>query len=55
MRSLAFAEYLSFQLGHPVLDRTGLTGAFEIKVEWVPDQIPSREQRCPNWPKTPYF
>jgi uncharacterized protein (TIGR03435 family) len=33
----AFARYLSPTLGRTVLDRTGLTGAFEIKLEWAPD------------------
>jgi uncharacterized protein (TIGR03435 family) len=33
----AFARYLSPTLGRTVLDRTGLTGAFDIKLEWTPD------------------
>lgn len=28
---------LSSQLGHPVLDRTGLTGNFDFTLEWTPD------------------
>jgi len=26
-------------LGHPVLDRTGLTGNFDINLEWTPDDL----------------
>jgi len=36
---LAFAELLSLRLGRPVLDRTGLSGIFEIKAEWAPDPV----------------
>lgn len=32
-----FAEYLSERLDRPVVDRTGLTGLFSIRVEWTPD------------------
>jgi len=31
------ATVLSNQLGRPVLDRTGLKGHFDIKLEWTPD------------------
>lgn len=30
-------QSLSRQLGRPVLDRTGLTGGFHLKLEWTPD------------------
>jgi uncharacterized protein (TIGR03435 family) len=33
----SFARYLSPILGRAVRDRTGLTGAFDIKLEWTPD------------------
>jgi uncharacterized protein (TIGR03435 family) len=33
----AFARSLSSTLGRTVLDQTGLTGAFDIKLEWTPD------------------
>jgi uncharacterized protein (TIGR03435 family) len=36
-----FAHYLSPILGRIVLDRTGLAGAFDIKLEWAPDDDPS--------------
>ena len=32
-----FAMILSNQLGRPVIDRTGLTGPFDVKLEWTPD------------------
>jgi uncharacterized protein (TIGR03435 family) len=31
------ADYLSHRLGRPVLDQTGLDGAYAIALEWVPD------------------
>lgn len=31
------ATVLSNQLGRPVLDRTGLTGRYDIKLQWTPD------------------
>jgi uncharacterized protein (TIGR03435 family) len=35
----SFAEFLSIQLGRPVIDRTGLTGTFDIRVNWAPDPV----------------
>ena len=32
------AELLSSFLGRTLIDRTGLTGAYDIKLEWVPDE-----------------
>ena len=34
----AFANVLSNQLGHAVLDKTGLTGRYDVKLEWTPDE-----------------
>jgi uncharacterized protein (TIGR03435 family) len=35
----ALARALSHALGRPVLDRTGLTGSYDITLEWTPDEI----------------
>jgi uncharacterized protein (TIGR03435 family) len=34
-----FAEFLSVQLDRPVLDDTGLSGAFEITLDWTVDTV----------------
>jgi uncharacterized protein (TIGR03435 family) len=34
---VSFAEYLSGKLDRPVLDETGLDGAYEFRLEWAPD------------------
>jgi uncharacterized protein (TIGR03435 family) len=36
-----FAVLLSRQLKQPVLDRTGLRGFYDFKIEWLPDDLPS--------------
>jgi uncharacterized protein (TIGR03435 family) len=36
----ALVFQLSSQLGRPVVDKTGLTGKYEIKLEWTRDQGP---------------
>ena len=34
-----FAHFLSFNTDRAVLDRTGLTGPFELELEWTPDPL----------------
>jgi uncharacterized protein (TIGR03435 family) len=34
----SLARFLSRQAGRPVVDKTGLTGAYDVKLEWSPDQ-----------------
>jgi uncharacterized protein (TIGR03435 family) len=35
------ADQLASQLEHPVVDKTALTGAYNLKLEWVPDDQPA--------------
>jgi uncharacterized protein (TIGR03435 family) len=35
------ANQLAEQLVHPVVDKTGLTGAYTLKLEWTPDDQPA--------------
>jgi uncharacterized protein (TIGR03435 family) len=32
-----FAEFLSDEAGRPVVDRTGLTGSYDMTLDWAPD------------------
>jgi uncharacterized protein (TIGR03435 family) len=40
-------ETLTWVLGRPVLDQTGLEGAFDYKLEWSPDEAQVRSQEAP--------
>lgn len=40
-------ETLSWVLGRRVFDRTGLTGAFDYKLEWAPDDLQLRSDESP--------
>ena len=48
-------ETLSPFLGRPVLDKTGLDGAYDYKLEWTPDaiQVSSEENGGPSDPNVP--
>lgn len=36
----SLARFLSRQAGRPVVDKTGLAGNYDVKLEWSPDQNP---------------
>jgi uncharacterized protein (TIGR03435 family) len=42
-----FSQFLSAQLGRPVIDRTGLTGQYEIALRWVMDTMRRTENDSP--------
>jgi uncharacterized protein (TIGR03435 family) len=42
-----FANTLGMFAGRIVLDRTGLTGAFDVDLTWTPDQMPQRPPGAP--------
>lgn len=52
-RSIAdFAQKLSVALGCPVLDKTGLAGEYDFKLDWAPDDIEAKSPStgAPNNP-----
>jgi uncharacterized protein (TIGR03435 family) len=50
----AFAVLLSRLIKQPVLDRTGLTGLYDLKLEWTPDDAPLSADTGPT-PKPDVF
>lgn len=40
-------EALTWLLGQPVLDRTGLEGGFDFQLEWSPDEMQTRSTEAP--------
>jgi len=40
-------DALTWLLGRPVLDRTGLEGSFDYKLEWSPDETQLQSQEAP--------
>jgi uncharacterized protein (TIGR03435 family) len=44
---------LSMFVGRVVLDRTGLTGTFDVNLTWTPDQMPQRPPGAPDPPVDP--
>ena len=43
------AEVLEVLMGEPVIDKTGINGLFDVKLEWTPDerQLPGRDLNTP--------
>ena len=48
-------NFLTQQLGRPVIDKTGLTGLFDVKLEWTPgsEQAPGPFGPNPDAPPPP--
>lgn len=46
-------EVLESLLGEPVIDETGITGLFSMKLEWTPDALQSRDGDLNNTPASP--
>jgi uncharacterized protein (TIGR03435 family) len=42
-----FLQYLAPKLNRVVVDRSGLTGNFDIELQWTPDQLPARPPGAP--------
>jgi uncharacterized protein (TIGR03435 family) len=42
-----FAEFLTREAGRPVLDKTGLTGTYEMTLDWAPDGAPVANDAAP--------
>lgn len=46
--SAQFANFLRGELGRPVVDKTGLRGTYDFKLQWVPDESqPNSEGEAP--------
>ena len=48
-----FATSLGMFVGRVVLDKTGLTGAYDFNLTWTPDQMPNRPPGAPDLPIDP--
>jgi uncharacterized protein (TIGR03435 family) len=44
----ALAEFLSERVGRPVFDRTGLSGPFEVTLDWAIDDAPAADGADPG-------
>ena len=42
-----FLQYLAPKINRVILDRTGLTGNFNIELQWTPDNLPPRAPGAP--------
>ncbi|HEY4363394.1 MAG TPA: TIGR03435 family protein [Bryobacteraceae bacterium] len=45
-----FAEFLTGEAGRPVLDKTGLPGSYDLKLDWSPDTAPASADAAPSLP-----
>jgi uncharacterized protein (TIGR03435 family) len=43
-----FAEILAEEVGRPVVDQTGLSGLYEMTLDWAPDQSPAPNDAAAN-------
>jgi uncharacterized protein (TIGR03435 family) len=46
----ALADILSRQAGRPVVDKTGLTGRFDVRLTWAPEDAGAEPSVVPNGP-----
>jgi uncharacterized protein (TIGR03435 family) len=42
-----FARNIAPSTGRPVVDKTGLTGTYDIDLKWTPDQVPASADGAP--------
>ena len=42
-----FLQYLAPKVNRVIVDRTGLTGNFDIELQWTPDNLPPRQPGLP--------
>jgi Protein of unknown function (DUF3738) len=50
LTSSELAGSLSFFLGRPVIDKTGLTGKYDIELRWTPEQVLLQSSAPPEAP-----
>jgi uncharacterized protein (TIGR03435 family) len=42
------ADSLAFFLGRPVIDKTGLTGRYDVELVWTPESVQTRTAPTPD-------